>query len=97
MRIGITQSGITIIDSSVNFGWFQSKYASKPTSVAGSFTITAVALLMMPCSVAVSFMIRDISSPVLLRLKNPAGKFIRCANSRMRKSVMARIATHCSR
>ena len=43
-------------------------------SVAGSLTMTAVALLMTPCSALVSFIMRDINSPVLVRLKKPADK-----------------------
>src|SRR5262249_53548971 len=37
---------------------------------------------------------RVIKSPVLARLKNRRGRCIRCRNSRTRKSLAARIATH---
>ena len=65
--------------------------------VSPTFTTTAGALLMIPCSVPVSVMTRAINSPVLVRLKKAAGMFIICANKRRRRSVMARMDTHCSR
>ena len=63
--------------------------------VTGSFTTDASVPVMVFCSAPVSALMRDIKSPVLDRAKKPTERFWRWANNRVRKSVMARTATHC--
>ena len=66
-----------------------------PITVTGSFTTTASGAVMVFCNALVSELMRDIKSPVRDWTKKPTERFWRWANNRVRKSVMARMATHC--
>ena len=66
--MGMMHSGMTTSEISVSFRRFGSTNSQTKVmiSVTGSFTMTVVALLMMPINVVVSLMMREINSPVLV-------------------------------
>ena len=94
VAMGITQTGTVTSKISVTRGFCHSRKASRLTSVTGSLTIVRVMELSAPWRPATSLPMRDISSPVLVRWKKLSGSVNKCAKSRTRKSVTARIETH---
>ena len=95
--MGITHKGKTSREINVSRGCWDNINPNKTMTLMGSLMREANAFAMMLCTTSVSLLIREISSPVLARLKKLNERFCKWSKRRARRSTIARNAAQFTR